>query len=131
MNENTVSDMCKLGIVKEFNGILLRNNSGAFKDINGRWVRYGLGNDSARICEVRKSSDLVGATPMLIQPHHVGRTIAVLTAFETKKSAWVYVGNKKEIAQKNFHNQFNNIGGFAVFCNNPEQSFEALRNFIL
>ena len=36
---------------------LMRNNSGALPDSRGRWVRFGLGNDSAAVNDKRKSSD--------------------------------------------------------------------------
>ena len=36
---------------------LWRNNNGAFKNANGRLVRFGLGNTSKRINQALKSSD--------------------------------------------------------------------------
>ena len=39
--------------------ILWRNNSGAFENKAGRWVRYGLANDSQRVNNLLKSSDLI------------------------------------------------------------------------
>lgn len=58
-----------------FNARLFRNNVGRLRDERGQWVAYGL-------CV--GSSDIVGWTPVLIGPQHVGRTLAVFTAFECK-----------------------------------------------
>ena len=54
---------------------LFRNNVGRLKDDRGRYVAYGL-------CV--GSSDIIGWTPVTIGPEHVGRTLAVFTAFECK-----------------------------------------------
>ena len=48
---------------------LWRNNSGAFKDQTGRMVRFGLGNDSAKINKHMKSSDLIGFQTITITPN--------------------------------------------------------------
>ena len=42
----------------KYNCVLLRNNSGGFKDATGRLVRYGLGQTSNAVNY--KSSDLIG-----------------------------------------------------------------------
>ena len=55
--------------------ILYRNNVGLFYTRNGVPVRCGL-------CV--GSSDLIGYTPVLITPEHVGTVLAVFTAVETK-----------------------------------------------
>ena len=52
-----------------------RNNVGTLRDAKGSYVRYGL-------CV--GSSDIIGWTPVVIGPEHVGRTLAVFTAFECK-----------------------------------------------
>jgi len=87
--ENTVQDGSRLRI-QDVGGVLWRNNSGAMKTSDGRFLRWGLGNDSVKVNARRKSSDLIGVTPMLILPHHVGRTVGVFTAIENKSSGWVY-----------------------------------------
>lgn len=56
-------------------GRWFRNNTGMLMDARGNRVRYGL-------CV--GSSDVVGWTPVVIGPEHVGRTLAVWTAFECK-----------------------------------------------
>lgn len=57
-----------------FGARLFRNNVGRYRYLD-RWVQYGL-------CV--GSSDIIGWTPVRIGPEHVGRTLAVFTAFECK-----------------------------------------------
>jgi hypothetical protein len=54
---------------------LWRNNVGALRDERGRLVTYGL---------CKGSSDLIGLRQVLIGPEHLGQTLAVFTAIETK-----------------------------------------------
>lgn len=106
---------------------LWRNNSGAYKDIYGRMIRYGLGNDSKKINEVWKSSDLIGPTPVLILPHHVGRTLGVFTAIEVKHSGWKFNSkDEHEKAQLNFLNDVISYGGFGAFCRSKDEYLEFL-----
>ena len=71
---------------------LWRNNSGAFEDSKGRWVRYGLANDSKNLNEVLKSSDLIGFDDA-----------GAFTAAECKHERWEYNPNDpREVAQLNF-----------------------------
>jgi hypothetical protein len=58
----------------ELGARLFRNNVGRYK-LDGRWVQYGL-------CV--GSSDVIGWTSVTIGPEHVGRTLAVFTAYECK-----------------------------------------------
>lgn len=98
-------------------GILLwRNNSGALQDAEGRWVRYGLCNDSKQLNERYKSSDLIGLTPRLIEPQHVGERWGVFTAREAKKPGWRYTGTPREVAQSNYMDLVNAMGGDAQFA---------------
>ena len=55
--------------------ILMRNNSGALPDKNGRTVRYGLGNISREHSDRIKSSDLIGITRVVVTPEMVGRVV--------------------------------------------------------
>ena len=96
-------------------GVLWRNNSGAVLDAYGRLIRYGLANDSKRVNETTKSSDLVGITPMVITPDMVGTTLGLFTAVECKAEGWKFTGTKREKAQLNFINIVNGMGGIGRF----------------
>jgi len=97
--------------------ILMRNNNGALKDVNGRMVRFGLGNDSKLLNEKIKSSDLIGFTRVTITPDMVGRTLAVFTAVEVKSGDWKPRPDcKREMAQQAFIDWIKANGGFAGFA---------------
>lgn len=100
----------------------LRNNSGAFKDDTGRHVRFGLGNDSKKINEVFKSSDLVGPEPVLITQEMVGKTIARFWCREVKHAGWKFTGTDTELAQARFIEKINTMGGNAAFTNGDVDS---------
>lgn len=96
---------------------LFRNNNGALKDAGGRLVRYGLANDSSAVNKVIKSGDLIGLRPILIGPHHVGYTIGQFVSREVKAADWHYTGTERELAQTNWMNLINSLGGDAAFAN--------------
>lgn len=101
---------------------LLRNNNGALLDTNGRMVRYGLGNDSKRLNEVFKSSDLIGIRPLLIRPEHVGKTIGQFFAVEVKKPGWSGTPRTKhELAQAAFGRWVIQHGGYFQFATGTEE----------
>ena len=129
-NEATIQAEIRLNF-SEFGGTTWRNNSGVLPSQNGRPVRFGLGNESKKLNEVIKSSDLIGITPVLIQPHHVGKTIGIFTAIETKPEGWIYrPGDPRSIAQLAFIEHVNNNGGIAGFCNNPAVFMHYLKECI-
>lgn len=90
-----------------------RNNVGAFPETKphrsglleptGRWVRYGLANDSKQMNEVIKSPDLFGINPVLITQDMVGTIIGQAWFRECKEEGWTYKGTARENAQQNFH----------------------------
>jgi hypothetical protein len=98
--------------------ILWRNNSGAFEDKTGRWIRYGLANDSARTSELIKSSDLIGIG--------MGRwwgfpaIVGFMVATEAKRTGWTYTGQGRETAQLNYLNLVRAYGGCACFATSWE-----------
>lgn len=101
---------------------LFRNNSGAFTDSTGRVVRFGLGNDSKKLSDHLKSSDLIGITPVVITMDMVGKTLGVFTAIEVKKEGWNPKNlNAREVAQKNFIDFILTRGGIAGFVNCIDQ----------
>lgn len=107
---------------------LFRNNVGACETADGRQIRYGLANDSKRMNSQHKSGDLIGFTPVTIQPYHVGRILAVFTSIEVKKANWRYTGKGREVAQKRWIDFVNSAGGIAGFVNHENQLDEICTN---
>lgn len=94
-----------------------RNNSGVAQYADGRPVRFGLANDSAQLNARIKSSDLIGITPLVIRPEHVGYLLGVFTAIETKRPGWhLTPGDARGQAQKAYHDLVRGVGGFAGFA---------------
>ena len=89
--------------------VLMRNNSGGFKDETGRMVFYGLGVVSQAQNRIIKSSDLIGI--------YNGRFIAV----EVKREGWVHKPNdEREQAQLAFIDWIKANNGIAGFCSSVE-----------
>ena len=97
---------------------LMRNNSGALKDKDGRFIRFGLGNTSKQRNEIIKSSDLIGFTRIVITQEMVGSIVAIFTAVEVKKEEWKpSKSDKREKGQRAFIDWIIANGGFAGFAN--------------
>ena len=96
---------------------LFRNNVGVLKDENGRTVRYGLANDSAKLNKIVKSGDLIGWRRVRIEQSHVGNVIAQFVSRECKRGDWSYSGTEHEIAQLVWIKLVTSSGGDAKFCN--------------
>ncbi len=99
---------------------LWRNNVGATVTDNG-FLRYGICNETPAVNKVLKSSDFIGCTPIVIDWTHVGRTLGIFTAIETKKQGWTFKGTDREVGQLNFINLVKSIGGFGGFINDKNQ----------
>lgn len=96
--------------------LLWRNNVGASMDTRGRMIRYGLANESKRINDQVKSSDLIGIRPVTITQEMVGTTIGQFVALETKKPGWTYrESDTRAKAQKKFIDLVVSRGGWARF----------------
>ena len=121
-DESTVSQETQIRAT-HYNCILMRNNSGALLDSEGRLVRFGLGNVSKKHQDRIKSSDLIGFKKVRITPDMVGKDVAVITVIEVKKEAWNpdKKFDKRETAQSNFITWIKNNGGLGGFVNCAEK----------
>jgi len=78
-------------------------------------IRFGLANDSQKLNEKIKSSDLILAIPRIITPQMVGSTIAQFGSVEYKRPGWEFKGTKPELAQLAWAQLIAKIGGYAAF----------------
>lgn len=107
--------------------VLLRNNSGAFRDPGGRHVRFGLGNISKKQTEKIKSSDLIGIKEVLITADMVGKTLGVFVAVEVKPPEWTLKDkDQRGHAQQTFMNWVKRKGGIAGFATSVEDFRELM-----
>lgn len=97
--------------------ILWRNNVGACQDGSGRFIRFGLANDSAQLNKEIKSSDLIGIQPVVITLDMVGQTVGVFISIECKKEGWTYKGTAREVAQNRWLSIVAEHGGYGMFAN--------------
>lgn len=108
-------------LIEELHGRAWRNNSGAYQDETGRWIRYGLNNESKKVNDEVKSSDLICIVPTLITQEMVGYHLGVFTALEIKKPNWhLTPGDKRGQAQGRFHQIVRNSCGFAGFVTHTD-----------
>jgi hypothetical protein len=115
-SENDVQNLVRME-VSRVGGRIWRNNVGAYNDESGRVVRYGLANDSKKMNQTIKSSDLIGIRPILIGPEHIGSVIGQFIAREIKKPGWKYANTDRERAQLRFIELVESLGGDACFAN--------------
>lgn len=102
--------------------LTMRNNVGACLDAQGRMIRYGLMNESEKVNKEFKSSDVIGITPVMIGPQHLGRVLGIFTALEMKASDWKYRPSDEHAkAQQRFISLVQAYGAIAGFVNDPAQ----------
>lgn len=132
MSSETVNQQQARLIMSRLGGHAWRNNSGAGVVTdeygNERQLRWGLANDSAQLNAEIKSSDLIGITPVLIEPHMVGYYLGVFTALEVKPSGWkLRPSDKRGHAQAKFHQIVRDACGFAGFVTDPQDVMRIIR----
>lgn len=99
---------------------LTRNNVGALRDKSGRFVRFGLCNESKQQNTVIKSHDLIGFRRRVIVTSDVGSVIAQFASRECKHEGWKPSPNDAhETAQRAFRDFINSNGGDAAFASGP------------
>lgn len=113
--ESDIQNLIKLEASRK-GARLWRNNLGAVHTVDGRFIRFGLANESYEINSVIKSADLIGIRPLLITQEMVGQTIGQFLSREVKHSEWKYCGSAIEIAQVKWANLINSLGGDACFA---------------
>lgn len=136
LSESAVQANIRLAHSQEFGGALYRNNSGAAMMINPkrpddppRHVRFGLGNDSKRINDKWKSSDLIGITPIEITTAHIGKRLGVFTAVEVKQPGWTLKpSDKRAHGQATFMNAVAMLGGLSGFAQSTDDLRRIIRN---
>ena len=115
MNEQEIQQIIRLEASSK-GSVLWRNNVGCLPTGSGQWIRFGLANDSARMNQLIKSSDLIGIQPVLITSEMIGSVFGRFIAREIKKPGWNYRGSPQEKAQDNFMELVNSMGGSACFA---------------
>lgn len=115
--EHKVQDDARL-LASQMGWRLFRNNKGVLPDPKtGRWIRFGLCNDTPALGERLRSSDLIGIIPRVITEDMVGSTIGQFAAREIKHSRWVYTATEHEMAQLRFGELVIGLGGDFKFWN--------------
>ena len=91
---------------------IFRNNVGAVKASDGRFIRFGL-------CP--GSSDLIGFMPVTITPEMVGKRVALFLAVEAKAPGG-HTDLERKAAQDRFIDAVLAAGGLAGYARTAEQA---------
>lgn len=113
MKESAIQIQVRLAL-SQAGSVVFRNNVGAYKTLEGRWIRYGVCNPGG--------SDLIGWTSIEVTPDMIGKRVAVFTAAETKTSRGKTTG-----AQQNFIDQIVKAGGIAGVCRSADDATALVR----
>jgi hypothetical protein len=112
VSEAAIQQQIRLALSRA-GSVMHRNNIGAYRDDQGRVIRYGVGNPGG--------SDLIGWTPVLITHEMVGAMLGVFTAIEVKAPR----GRPTE-AQLNFIRQVQLGGGIAGIARSTQDALALL-----
>ena len=110
VNETTILQRIRLAITSIPGLRLFRNNVGALKDQQGRFVQFGLHPGSA---------DLIGWRTVTITPDMVGRQVAVFASVEVKTA-----DGRVRPDQQNWLEQVRKAGGAAIVARSPEEAVQ-------
>ena len=86
-----------------------RNNIAKAQVHGGRWVNFGIPGPGG--------SDLIGLHSIIIEPHHVGKRMAVFLAVEVKSAT-----GKPTADQVNFIKFITSMGGLAGIARSAEDA---------
>lgn len=132
LTETDVQNLSRLAIQRA-GGVAWRNNRGALPDQRGIPVRFGLGNDSARLSETFKTGDLVGLYPCRVQLLDAGSmpvpvySLGIFCMWECKPPAWRWRGVQHERAQLAAIKFVRGHGGRAGFVTEPDEAVAIMR----
>jgi hypothetical protein len=111
VTETDVQNASRLAI-QAAGGVAWRNNVGCLPNPDtGIPVRFGLGNDSAKLNEVFKTGDLVGLAPL-----------GIFCMWECKKPGWRWTATARERAQWNAIAFVRSRHGRAGFVTHPDMA---------
>ena len=106
---------------------LFRNNRGAGRIDDGRFIRWGLANDSKKVGDNWKSADLIGLETMFVSMEMVleaiaqglpGYKVGRFLSVEVKRGDWNgKCATVEELAQLKWATFVNNAGGRALITN--------------
>lgn len=115
--ETGAQSHCRLQAAQQ-GDVLWRNNVGQIDPTtyDGKsFIRYGIANDSKKMNQYIKSSDLIGIRQVRITPDMVGSMIGQFVAREMKHPNWTYKGTAREEAQLRYLELVISMGGDACF----------------
>lgn len=118
-SEAAVVARCKVRASK-MGGRLWKNHKGAAVLQDGTFMRYGILNESKRISDDIKSSDLIGVYPLVITQDMVGSTVGQLWLVEVKEEDWHFTGDAHEMAQLKFLELGLAMGARATFATSED-----------
>lgn len=105
---------------------LFRNNRGAGRIEDGRFIRWGLANDSKKTGDRWKSGDLIGIETMYVSIEMVleavaqglpGYKVGRFLSVEVKRGDWKPDGSVEEMAQIRWAAFVNSAGGRGIITN--------------
>ena len=101
-----------------------RNNTGALADASGRFVRFGLANDTPAMNAKIKMGDLVGIRPHVVTLADVGRTHGIFWMREVKAPGWKWprTPSAREVAQRAGIELVLSRGGDGAFTTGPDNT---------